>query len=201
MKRNLMIGLAVVIIVIIVVVAGILAFGTGNKGDNNGGLKMPQVATWSGQYQIGEFVEYYANQSVSVSGGYVLGHSILNETATEITQGLVTVHGYQNFSDYPSNNVNGSWNYPTNASFAFNKGDNYNYHPADIALFKYDGNETLMTKWGSIVCQHFELIDTSGSTNDCWAHNGIIVRNVVTMEGYYMEYVLKNTNLTEINGP
>lgn len=186
-----MVGLVVIVVIVIVLASGAIMLGNSGNNDENG---MLHVSTWKGEYHVGDFVEYYFN---STSGNAILNDTIVSILATEIE--IVSSLDYSDVSS--ADDQDNNWMAPKDASFAFNRGPNFNINSGEIKLFKFIENETLSTNLGSFPCQHFDRIDTSGGTYDCWTFNGVVVKLINSpSDGLFLTYMLRNSNLEEIVG-
>jgi hypothetical protein len=186
MKKNLTVGLLAVIVVIIVVAAGFYAFNNGNDEQKNSDIS--QVTLWNGSYHIGDYMEDYYNDSN--------GHGIGNATITAVSSDMITVHYILDYTESgPNQHQSYDYNFPTNASFAFNQGPNWSHDPSDMDNYEFVASESIQTKWGALDCQHFKISDPSQDYS-YWTFNGVVIKYLSST--IQTDFALNNSNLAEI---
>lgn len=200
MKRNLMIGLAAVLVIIIVIAAGLLVLN-----QNNGGGEEHLAVAWSGQYRVGDFVQYQLNPT---SNNQTLRYTVVGITPSEIrinssiTSGAASSPGWINY--------NPEYNVSRNSTFAFGLGHSVKTDGVEQSIdqnISYTGNETISTKWGAKSCEHYNGTEPLGALSyayDQWTYNGIVVKTIQNGEiwtnGVPETLIISDSNLQEMTG-
>jgi hypothetical protein len=150
-------------ILIVVPMSGCLG-GPGDGSDEN--------VAWKGEYQVGDFIEYYKNFTNSRGSDYaILRMTVMNVTDTDITVNQSVAKLFD-----PGDAEYGERTILKNATLAF---DTYfdPTNPIPNSTYTYLGGEVLSTEWGPRNCSHY---------NGTWHHKGV----VVTLEFWLYKGVL-----------
>jgi hypothetical protein len=185
MRRVLLVGLVLTIIALLIIVGLTVSIGPTN------------AVVWDGKYQVGDYAEYYCNNSR-------LGNSIECFNVTSVNE-TVVVCNMSGSTDYSVSRT--FYAYPGFVNFSdtnpFGMGREVR-GPILMpnATVTYLGKVDVDTKWGLRSCDHYNITTPELMVDELFYH-GVVVK-------CYMEYIsgglkfsneLKNTNLKEIVNP
>jgi len=173
MKRNLMIGL-VVVIVAIVVISAVAIISLGTQDNKNYTL------------EVGYFLKYEESWN-NTSEKHNITFEILGLNATYV---------YYKQTESWSNGERVNYYNATKNETPF---ADFNHPPAGINL-TYLGKENIDTKWGAISTDHYN-ISSSVVHEDFWIRNGVLVKfelSLPSLPWMSVTNVLVDTNMPQI---
>ncbi len=154
-----------------------------------------RVQTWHGTYLVGDYIEYYWNDSDLSSGS---SSRIWNLSISNISSmvEVIDLNYDPSLQSSISSVMPANSTFPLNASFAFNIPESHDffYGPGS-----FQGNDPISTPWGILVCQHFNESDQSTDwSKDYWIYHGVLVKETnLIAPSLNQTLTLKSTSLLE----
>jgi hypothetical protein len=159
--------------------------------------RMSKSLTWTGTYEVGDFVEYGVMYGNGLSGP--TGDEVpIRYTITDISPTSYTFQEI-NYGNDVFNPI--SHTFPINSSFAFKS--MVLGMPLDLSTYALVGNESIDTPWGSLLCQHLNYSGppsnskSANSYSEYWMFNGVMIKQSWGGYIYSQTWTLKNTNMEE----
>jgi hypothetical protein len=202
-RRKLLIGLALVFIVAVAILAVILisSAGVDNRTTDTTMIGTPD-------FKIGSYLLYENNitDSQNVTNTFSLG----NNTVSGMNGDNITWNETAEYSPYQSNiTLNGTYQVPhgywygEDTTPVSNKITPiiYNFLIIQGRQGRYDGNETIMTKWGGLTAARYNITwGNSGEFALMWIKDGIVLKIYQNYGHQQNLTTLIDTNMTQIIG-